>query len=291
MATSDSELPLVLELDGERYCFATSREFEFALDGRTSLPPGKLQHLLGQPDDALRGEAEGIRAVEKTIGDAISGAIEDITSIGSFMQRLDPSLVSKDYNWRAIVAAVVALDAGFERYKKVALVKYLQYLDARQQLVRSVFAARHPARGAEVDDAGLLETRVVKDTLIFDLTNLAEDPDGGTDYVRLPKGETVEIGLEHDRVVDIMLARHHCALVLRDEPVFIDNRGHEGRLHPGSNVIGRGRDAEVVIEAGLRDVSRRHLVIERDGPDVVRLTDVSSHGTSVHPEYLDSTSI
>jgi hypothetical protein len=43
--------------------------------------------------------------------------------------------------------------------------------------------------------------------------------------------------------------------------------------------------------ANLRDVSRKHLIVESDGTSVVLLTDISSHGTWVHPKYLDNTGI
>ena len=44
-------------------------------------------------------------------------------------------------------------------------------------------------------------------------------------------------------------------------------------------------------DASLRDVSRKHLIVETDGSNRLRLTDISSHGTSLPPKFLDHTSI
>lgn len=288
IAPGAAPLPLELALDGERLCFASPRELEFALAGRTSLPPEKLARVMEQPEEALRREAQGIRAVEKVLADVLTGMREDVTSIGSFLSGLDRTLISKDHGWREILSALERLDADFERYKRVALLKYLQYLSCRQQVLRSVFALRHGAAGPEDRDGSELS----RTTVIFDLNALAESGECEGEFLRLPKGEPVEIELDPERAVDLLLARHRCAIVLRGQrPVFVDDRGCDHLLRQGCNLIGRDRGNEVVIAAEHRDVSRKHLLVESDGARIVRLTDISSHGTSIHPEHLERTTL
>ena len=46
---------------------------------------------------------------------------------------------------------------------------------------------------------------------------------------------------------------------------------------------------DVVVDAQYREISRRHLIVETDGLEVIRLTDISSLGTSVPHEFLNTT--
>ena len=286
---------LEIEIEGERYTFQSPRGFEFALGGRTNLPVTKIAALSKLGDDELLREAEAIRSVEQRFAQALSGTLEDITNVGPLLRSIEPSIISQDNAWRTIMSALNTCEQPCEPYKKVALVKYMQYLASRQEVVKHLYANRRQANSAEAPRRNGMSlyrpTPRFKETLIFDLNSSSESHPVEIAFSRLPKGETVELALEPEQVVDLLLAKHPCSLVLRDGIVFIDERGKGSSLRAGRNVVGRDADSDVVINATLRDVSRKHLIVETDGGSRVKLTDISSHGTSLPPRYLDHTSI
>jgi len=110
-------------------------------------------------------------------------------------------------------------------------------------------------------------------------------------FSRLPKGETVEIELQRDHAVDLLLAKHQCRILLQDRLLFVDQEGHDSELRVGRNIVGRDATSDIIMDADLRDISRKHLIVESDGVGQVKLTDISSHGTSLPPRFLDHTSI
>ena len=278
-----------LRIGEEMLEFSSPREFEFALAGRTSLPPDKVATLVDAPDETLLREAEGIRRIEQRLEDALSGVLEEATSIGGFMLELDMSVVSQDHDWRTIMMALNDAGPETEEYKRVALVKYIQYLNARQQVIRSIYGLRHRAMRAEQRNGGGSQDSPMRETVIFDVSNFVRG--SGEELARMPKGEQVEIDLEEDRPLNILLAKHPFTLVASGEGIRFAGKGAQsGLLRRGRNVIGRDANADVVIDHELRDVSRRHLVVETDGRGHVCLTDMSSHGTSIPPAHLDRTS-
>ena len=46
--------------------------------------------------DALEAAAEAIRAVEERFSEALSGALEDITTVGPKLRSMEPSIISQD---------------------------------------------------------------------------------------------------------------------------------------------------------------------------------------------------
>ena len=286
---------LQLEIDGETYVFASPREFEFALAGRTSLPTGKFTALSRLADDELLREAEAIRAVEQRFEDALSGAIEDITTVGPVLKSMEPSIFSPDHGWRSIIAALNDAEDASETYKKVALVKYTQYLASRQEVVKTLYGNRYKREEkrakAENGSSVYRPTSRLRETMLIELNAIADAEHHEGAFSRLPKGETVEVALEEHHAIDLLLARHQCRILLEDKLLFIDESGRNSELHAGRNVVGRDASSDIVISAKLRDVSRKHLIVESDGARQIKLTDISSHGTSLPPRYLDHTSI
>jgi hypothetical protein len=140
---------LDINIDGDRYVFQSPQDFEFALNGRTSLPAPKIAALSRLSDDELLREAEAIRAVEQRFAEALSGTLEDITSVGPFLRTMEPSIISQDNNWRSIIRALNGVDRMPETYKKIALVKYMQYLTSRQEVVKSLYANRQSGKAGE----------------------------------------------------------------------------------------------------------------------------------------------
>lgn len=286
---------LDIHIDGDRYVFQSPQDFEFALSGRTSLPAPKIAALARLSDDELLREAEAIRAVEQRFAEALSGTLEDITSVGPFLRTMEPSIISQDNNWRSIISALNRVDQMPETYKKIALVKYMQYLTSRQEVVKSLYANRQSRNADEArpENASAVyrPTARFRETMLINLNASPELERHETSFSRLPKGETVEVDLEGDHPIDLLLAKHQCRILLRDRLLFVDQGGNNSELRVGRNVVGRDATSDVIMDASLRDVSRKHLIVESNGVGQIKLTDISSHGTSLPPKYLDHTSI
>lgn len=286
---------LDINIDGDRYVFQSPQDFEFALSGRTSLPAPKIAALSRLSDDELLREAEAIRAVEQRFAEALSGTLEDITSVGPFLRTMEPSIISQDNNWRSIISALNRVDRMPETYKKIALVKYMQYLTSRQEVVKSLYANRQSPNADEArpENASAVyrPTARFRETMLINLNVSPELERHETTFSRLPKGETVEVDLEGDHPIDLLLAKHQCRILLRDRLLFVDQGGNNSELRVGRNVVGRDATSDVIMDASLRDVSRKHLIVESNGVGQIKLTDISSHGTSLPPKYLDHTSI
>ena len=286
---------LSIYIEGDNYVFQSPKDFEFALNGRTCLPAPKIAALSRLDDNELLREAEAIRAVEQRFAQALSGTLEDITSVGPFLKTMEPTIISQDNNWRSIIMALNDVDRVPETYKKIALVKYMQYLTSRQEVVKSLYANRQPRSSAEdrpVNGSAVYRpTARFRDTMLINLNDISDMERHEISFSRLPKGETVEIELQRDHAVDLLLAKHQCRILLQDRLLFVDQEGHDSELRVGRNIVGRDATSDVIMDADLRDISRKHLIVESDGVGQVKLTDISSHGTSLPPRFLDHTSI
>ncbi len=284
---------LTLTVGEKSHTFSTPSEFEFALAGRTCVPVNKIAALVDVPNTDLLNEAAAIKQTERGFSEALSSVLANIADINEFLKEIDLSSISQDNEWRAIISALMTVPASFEHYKKIALVKYMQYLVSRQEIIKILHEHRRRQKGgaASAGDGQSEAESKLKETVIFDVTAFATPTEDATEYGRLPKGETLEISVEPDDPFTLLVAKHKCQIVRRDRLLFVDDKGQETTLRTGKNIIGRDAGADVVMGANLRDVSRKHLIVESDGTSVVLLTDISSHGTWVHPKYLDNTGI
>jgi hypothetical protein len=171
----------------------------------------------------------------------------------------------------------------------VALVKYMQYVSSRQEIIKYLYSDKLSGAGTAASPAEANDEQADKlsGTVILDsqVSSSYREP-MSNDFERLPKGEAMMIHLEQGRTADIMLSKHKCGLASRNGLFFIDQSGHRHALMKGKNVIGRDASSTVKIDSSLRDVSRLHLIIENKGDNILQLTDLSSHGTFVTPAVL-----
>ena len=270
--------------------FFSLKEFEFALAGRTSLPFSKLRALSTVNPEGLLREVEGIRQLEQRLVGVLERSMNEPRLIGDFLADIDLSVITQDYQWRSVIKSLMVLGIEYDGYKKVALVKYLQYLAARQEIVRFTYSTRVLNETQDSKSGGLPPDRF-PDTLIFDPTPYVPEHDSTAELQRLPKGETVEIHFAHDEAVNVVLAKHTFSILTDDAIHFLDDQQHDHVLRPGKNIVGRDASSDIVIDSNYRAVSRRHLIIETEGSSLVRLTDISSLGTFIPPEYLDRTGL
>ncbi|MFT5174852.1 MAG: pSer/pThr/pTyr-binding forkhead associated (FHA) protein, partial [Gammaproteobacteria bacterium] len=83
-----------------------------------------------------------------------------------------------------------------------------------------------------------------------------------------------------------------CRLTNKDgKIVFFDDAEQATQLRPGRNIIGRDASCDILINSAYREISRKHLILELSEDTKLRVTDISSHGTSLNPRFLENTSI
>lgn len=285
---SSRPLPtLELRVTDQSFSFATIADFEFALGGRTAVPAEKINRLVQCSIQELRAEARTIKEVEKRFVDLLSRSIEDPKSINRSLRELDPLIFSQDHEWREIISGLNELGDEFDAYRRVALVKYMQYLAARQDIIKHLYSEkkRHQGNGGDKEGEGEL-----KDTVILEGTLVAAGGELNEDYERLPKGESKHIHLPNGQEMEVLLSKHKCKLINHDGFEFEDVKGNTHKLSEDRNIIGRDALSTVVVDPTWRDVSRKHLVIEIQGKNSVQVTDMSAHGTFIDGKYLEQTS-
>lgn len=287
MFNRPSSRSLKLQIADSTYEFDTPEDLAFALAGRAGIPGTRISALVEMNDLSLRREAEAIRHVEQTFNDALDGSLQEVTSISPFLKEIDLNLISQDHDWRVIIGSLNTTSEPHETFKQVALVKYVQYLAARRQAVTAIYSIRRDK--SQTDNVPVSDSKL-RETAIFDMSEVAsadEEP-----FARIPKGETVEIEIDPDSEVSVLLAKHQCRLKnAGGKVVFIDDAEQVTQLRRGKNIIGRDSSCDVLMNSSYREISRKHLILELGENAAVRVIDISSHGTSLNPRYLENTSI
>ncbi|MFO1435630.1 MAG: hypothetical protein U1F34_04465 [Gammaproteobacteria bacterium] len=152
--------PLTLEISGQRVSFNSLAEFEFGLAGRTDVPSRQfLELMLRSVDDLLR-ETHGLRTMEQQLVETLSTAMRTPGLIGHALRSMDLELFSLDHGWRDIIGSLRERDQEYEELQQVALAKYMQYLAARQEVIKHVCASKQDStqRGYGVDRGVNLHT-------------------------------------------------------------------------------------------------------------------------------------
>lgn len=281
-----------LPVDGQMVQFDSVKEFEYALSSKTTLPAQKMASLKKMAPRELKVEAGTIAELEKHFENLLAN-LEDVT-INQVMMRLDPSIFSQDHGWRGIISGLNACGSEHRDYKLAALNKYMEYLRSRKSLLQDLYDAKM-AEMAEGGEAGHDRTRFVQDKLSA-TASLNSTMSGTASEAmhkmktprhdepvtrRLPKGEPVIITLPSGDDLDLSLSKHKFRLFWRQGLVLVDKEGNNYLLGLGKNVIGRDVDCEVSLNPSMKDISRKHLIIENLGNNRLKLTDLSSHGTTV----------
>ena len=291
---------LALVINGEEISFHTLAEFEFALGGRTNVPASKLTDLIMLSPDELKREAKSIKTVEKRFVDILSRSIAQPGEIGRLVREIDIQVFSNDYDWRNIFKALNHEDDSYDELRRVAVVKYMQYLRSRQDVIKQTYRVKlkesdrqfESARGPERDPRLRLEETKdqFKETSIFDSVSI-EAPlvvVPSTALTRLPKGEAVSIKPRPHTDFDLRLSKHPFIFRNGAQRELVDELGNVHRIDAGKNIVGRDSVCNIVVDNSLRDVSRMHLIIEPLEGGILRFTDLSSHGTFLPTALLPS---
>jgi hypothetical protein len=271
------------------------REFEFALRGRTEFPAARVRDLIALTPVELEDSAARIRQVERDFADILARAVHHPELIGEYFREIELKLFSNDHGWRETMEGLIRLSPAYDAYKRVALIKYMQYLRARQNIMRALFI--EITKGD--NNVGIHATRKFEDatqltsstTTIFDVASKEsgnkEDHSygNGGSYTPLAKGETVTLYLGEEREVELLLAGNRLRLYTGRESYLADDDDNTYPLHAGKNLVGRHSVCDVMLDPACRAVSRNHLIVQPVSAWEVQLTDLSAHGTEV-PTHL-----
>ena len=286
MAKSSTSRPLILSVDTLTLTFTSIDDLKFALDGKTHLPVTKYDELRALPLDALRKQAVDIRKVEGRLLQILEFSFSEPLAVDYQLREMDVRVFSEDHSWRALIEALNTQGSEFAEFKRVALVKYLQYLANRQELIKRIYWNKSHKSQAGVSESSDEGIQGLIDTSIFDGNELAEQIKDETVFERLPRGEPRDVRLLPGQEMMIRLSVHPFRLVRADGAYLIDEQGREYALRPRRSTVGRSIDNDVVLDAAYRAISRKHLILEFPSKDRVILTDRSSHGTFVPLKYL-----
>ena len=150
--------PIELIIAEQTFKFCSIADFEFCLAGRTSVPSKKITDMVKFSTDQLKKEAKIIKGIEKRFVSILSKSIEDTESINRALRELDPVIFSQDHAWRDII---FSLNQGAEElnpFRRIALVKYMQYLSARQEIIKYLYSEKkkytNEANGEPAVEAG-----------------------------------------------------------------------------------------------------------------------------------------
>lgn len=278
--------PLTLRLEGRAIHFATLDDFAFGLAGRTRIAADSVGQLMQLSPSELRREASGIRDVERRFVDVLTDSFKEPGAVGTLLKRIDGNLITEDNQWRAIMAAIVEEGPGFDEFKHLALVKYMQYLSARRDVVKSIYAHRYGAQEPLVPPEPPAEDGA-KSTLNMEGESESDTASSQLRFERLPRGERVAVRSPRSGELAMFLSRHRFQLLVGKSPRLIDDNGVKYPLTPGINVIGRHPENDVVVGGWYRDVSRKHLMVEIGEAGVLHMTDLSTHGTFLPGPLVD----
>lgn len=281
--------PFQLTIKEQTLSFLSIADFEFCLSGRTSVPSSKITAMVKYTTKQLQTEAHTIKDIEKRFVAILSRSIEDSSSINRSLKELDTSIFSQDHSWRNIIEAFNEGGDEFNPFRRIALVKYMQYLSSRQDIIKYLYSEKKKPTAEKQDSKDNQADEAFKDTLIFENTMFESDSHNPNDgeFERMPKGEAVTVALKPNERIIVMLSKHKCEIEANEQIYFIDRSGRKHSLDMGRNVIGRNAAGTVAIDPGLKDISRMHLVIENLGNNSLQLTDLSSHGTYIPTALLE----
>jgi len=283
--------PIEITVGEQSLKFNSLADFEFSLAGRTSVPSKKITGMVKFSLDELKKEARTIKDIEKRFVAILSKSIEEPGSIDRALREMDPQIFSQDHNWRLIIGALHSGDEELNEFRRVALVKYMQYLSSRQEIIKYLYSEKKRNVKSTTSSNGTEAGSEFKDTLI--LENTVFEPISGEyqngEMEKMPKGENVTIRTKVGKKIVILLSKNQCKIVTDESgSKFIDDAGRSYDLKIGKNVIGRDSKSDIMMEPKLRDISRMHLVIETDETNTLYLTDLSAHGTYLPAKYLES---
>jgi len=259
------------------------------LASRTTLSAEASACLAALDRAALSAETARTVRAESAVRDRLSELIHHPDRATQILGALEPWLLARDRGWRELLVELQRLPPSYDQHKKLALVKFRQYLltrrDALERLWRELEERTLGPDGWPGEDDLGAEQPFEPTRCELAVVRSAALPH----FVRLPRGLTVAVEVAGGGF-ELRLASHAFRVLQRPggAPVILDDNGARLTLREGLNMVGRALYNDAVIAAEFTDVSRRHLVVEVARGRVVSLRDLSSEGTFVPRECLAS---
>lgn len=288
----------VLRIAGASLYFQTLEEFKFSLDARVALPAQRVLTLIRLPLPELVKESRAIKGVERHLLSILSRSPEATSGLRTRLKMARPALFSRDNQWQEIFTALRIDDPTLDSHRRIALIKYVQYLAARQEVTRGLYREKKRLRKRRKTDRQQAEPvgagtvlAIPEDRTSIQVPQAQQVPQKKrrARFTRLPKGEAVTLGLGKGEGTDVFLSRHRCRLVGGSPILFSDQANRCHHLITGKTTIGRDISCDIIMDSTLRDVSRLHLIVVVDPDNTLHLTDMSSHGTLLTSEHLSRT--
>jgi hypothetical protein len=284
--------PLELQVGEQSLKFSSVADFDFAVSGRVAVPSKKITGMVKFSPEQLQKEARTIKEIEKKFVGILSKSIEDTNSINRAIRELDPLIFSQDHGWRDIISSLNEGNDEFNPFRRVALVKYMQYLSARQEIIKYLYSEKKKmlnepvSKASEENEQGEFRETLMLENTIFE--PVIDDQKGRSDFERMPKGEAITVTLAPDQEMVLLLSKHKCSLTAKDGIQFTEHTGKSYTLGKGRNIIGRDTVSTVILDPSLRDISRLHLVVENIDDSSLQITDLSSHGSFMPIKFLEN---
>ena len=286
--------------------------FKFCISSRTSIPTKTVQQFFEYSLSQIEKEARKTKDIEKTLLEILSTSLEKSGTSGTLRQQLgilNLQTFTQEQNWRSIFKALREEGNGFDEHIRFALVKYVQFLTARKDVLRTIYRDKKTARKKldlvthELEEkkkllkkAKLTEANEsLEDTSIIASAPFDENmplDEALIDYSALsplPKGEPLLLSLKNGKSMSLFLSKHKFTLTGGSTPTLRDESNNDSYiLHTGKNSVGREPSCSISVNVQMRDISRRHLIVSILPENRIQLTDISTHGTMIPTLYMEN---
>lgn len=283
---------VVLRIDNEERRYRTLDEFDADLAKRLDVPPSSISRFEQMDDRRLKYEHDQAVAVHKRLLNHLVKVNENASTVVDLWREIDLSKIAEDHQWALIFFALNDESSVPEDFRRLAVARYLQYLNARRDILQAVLRKRRKQLQHQTLSTGQFEPGELKPAADVGEEGAGREPGSPvvpSGYAALPRGKAVEIVLPAGEEAVLLLSRER--LKLRNGPsglVLIEESGAQHELREGAHVVGRSRECNIVLADAGADVSRKHLLIECRAHEIL-LTDTSSRGTFVPRSILADT--
>lgn len=277
---------VVITVDGAIFRFSSVDGFSAAIEGRTSIPTSLFKSLSELDGPALTVLAKSLKKEEKLLIDVLEQTLTVRGKLGSEINRIPLQSFREDHYWREIIISLNESNAG-DHYLQTAFVKYLQFLNSYQEVVRILYALT--PNSANVPQATVDRDAEASpyETALFDVLQYSDAGRMVNPYRRLPQGEAVTLHALPGHAINLLLAKYSFELINDNGWVLIDSRNRRHCLANDLNYVGRGRENDISLNSDFHNVSRKHVIIHPLDDSSIVLIDLSSHGTFVPPRQAD----
>jgi hypothetical protein len=256
---------------------ASAPSLRAALAGHAPVSMARMAELGALSDRALRARATALDDLGARVGASLAGGQAQLHPL---LAQLHAGGVPLDRPWSEILATARHWTPARSDYQRAVLEALLEHLRGERDCVRTLLANR--GRAAMSGPGGGGEPGAgPRQQLLYEPALLAGQARAPTQFIRLTKGDPLEIPMARGQALELMLAHHRFLVVCGSPWLLVDETGEDLRLGGGRNVVGRSVDCETIVHRSLRAVSRRHAIFEVEGTARLSITDMSSFGTFV----------